>query len=725
MKNFIKNNLVIILILTIAADLRFIGTNPGYNKFHSDEPILYGTAMEMIIRGDLNPLRFDYPAGSIFINYLFFKFIFIPLSWVKFFVVNFAKILEGTIHFPISELEMNRIFYVEIVGTKIYHPLFWGRYVVAMFSFGNVFLIYLLVKKLFNKNLGLIASFLVALNFRQVLSAHMNLPDVYNLFFLLLTIIFCIKLWNSPTKLNYLLVGLSSGAAFSMKYQIFSFIPIVLVHLYVSINNKGIDFKKLFSIDKIFITGFSSLLVFLLFNPYILVDYETARMWIDAVSKRYAMGVNKLNFYPFSYLYHYDYGSIQFIFVLIGIVVGLIKYFRKSILLLAIIVPFFFVFVYFSAGGFYVRNFVTITPLVLIFAAIFLYQIFNKSRLAFSVMLFLAILIPFRNSFFSTYYFTKEWSYNKLTNWLYENFPEGETVAAHPFDPPTGSPLMNKTEFEISGSYSVAEHLENDASWALLNSDWAANPFFFWMSYGLADLPKFWNKPMDILRDTFYGLSIEELFRYQVYFVSKVWQAPDEALVLAKLPKWPTVNFVEIKKYSFDYDSQGWSFMAYDEKENNQFSFDNNSIKFRPTESSFSISKVVSPKIKIKPGHLYKIVGFLKSSESIESKKRNAFLRLDFFENENDVKPLITALSSRLYGENKWLEKNIIDRAPENANFIRVGLQFSDSSSAFVSLDDVIISESQEPVDDITQSHPYNIEEIDLNLFYTNSHGNL
>ncbi len=41
-------NKLLVLILTAAFLIRFIGTNPGYNPYHSDEPAIYGSAIEMI-----------------------------------------------------------------------------------------------------------------------------------------------------------------------------------------------------------------------------------------------------------------------------------------------------------------------------------------------------------------------------------------------------------------------------------------------------------------------------------------------------------------------------------------------------------------------------------------------------------------------------------------------------------------------------------------------------
>ncbi len=735
-----RKNYIFFGIILLASLLRVIGTNPGYNKYHADEPILYGTAIDMVTRGNIDPNRFDYPAGTIFINFVFFKFLFIPLSYLKYFAVNILNLVDGLVQLPKSSIEWERILRLEIIGTKVFYPLFWGRYIVSLFSIGSVVLIYIFSRKVFNNFIGLLSAFLLTVNFRQVMAAHMNLPDPYNAFFLILSLYFTYRMWKKPTTVNYLYAGLCAGASFSMKYQIFSFLPIIFAHLDLLIVNKNIKLGQLIS-RKVFILGFSVLIVFVLLNPYFFIHFESAKMWTSAVSARYAMGVNKLNFFPFSYLYHYDYGPIEFVLVVLGMIVSIIKYPKRFLFLLTIILPFFFVFTYFSAGGFYVRNFVTITPFLLIFASIFIYHFYELLRIRFNdffskiVLVFLiglTVFVPFRNSLLNTYYYTKEWGYYVLSDWLNKNLDPNSVVAANPFDPPTGAPVMIKTEFELSGSYSMSEHRDDGAKYSILNSDWAANLFFFWMSYGYKDLAKYWNKPMYILRNTFYGLSIEELMRYQVFSTFKPWQAPDEALVFSKFPDWGKVDFGIKEKFEFSEGLSGWTVV---DKENYDSDFvwdsasgnkNKGSILFLSSGSPYSIVRIRSNLISVKPGYLYKVDGFIRSDNEFSAKQRNGFLRIDYWSDDDLTKmPIYSAISSRLFGTIKWNLKSVYERAPENSKYLTISFQMADNLTSKMWLDDVILSESKKDVDDITSSSPYNKQKIDLDLFYTNSHGNL
>lgn len=738
----IRRNWIIILIILVASLLRFIGTNPGYNRYHNDEPIIYGTAIDMVRNNSLDPVRFDYPGGPIYINYFAFKFVFIPFRWGVYYTTHVLQILDGTVHIPISALEKDRIFNTFILGGRDFYPLFWGRYVVSFFGVGNVFLLYVLGKKLFSKNVGLIAALLLAINFRQILNSHIDLPDIYNSFFLLLSFITAVSLWKKPILKNYFFAGAAFGLSFSMKYQFFGVLPIMLAHTYTSFESRKF-LKTFFNLNVLFAV-FTSILVFMIFNPYFFVRFELARFWIESVSARYGVGVNTLSIYPISYLYHYDYGAVESFVILAGLILGILKYFRKSILLLAAIFPFMASLLYFSRGGFYVRNFVTITPLFLLFAALFISSVYQfiKKRTGgvFSALILIIILVfvgfvPARNSIIHTYYYTKPWGYQVLSDWLYKNLPPNSIVAANPFDPPTGSPPLRKTEFELSGSYSLAEHRDDGADYALSNSDWTANAFFFWMSYGFSDLKRFWNKPIDILRNTFFGLAIEEHFRYRIFAATKVWQSPDEALVLAKIPVWPKVKFNNLVSFRFDKDMEGWTTMDKEIDGGADYIYDSKnghgsegSIVYLPLGSKYSIVRAASKPIGVTPGYLYKVTGFLKSEEVLDSRNRNGFLRVDFYSANTGLQNvgIVSSISSRLYGTGDWMQKEVVERAPDGAKYMTVSFQMSGSTTGKIWLDDVNVYVSDTRVDDITSKAPYDSsKKIDLDLLYTNSHANL
>jgi len=721
---FVRKNQWLLLILFLAFLFRFVGVRPGYNSFHPDEPILTGKAIQMIKRGNLDPGRYDYPTLSIYVDFLFFKFFFTPIYWMKYYLTNIIGIIDGVIHIPPSALEAKRLFQVEILGVRDISALFWGRYVSALFSLGCVFLIYLLGCKLFNKSIGLVAAFLLIFNFKHVANSHINLPDTYNSFFLLLSIIASVNLWQRPSKKNYILGGIAAGLFFSTKYQFFALFPFGLAHLYRSRNPFSYIFIS---------SGLVFLLVFLILNAYFFINIELALYWMASVSGRYAVGTNNLNLFPLSYLYKVDYGQFESIMILIGSILILRKSFRKGSFLFVTVIPFAFMFLYYTGGGLFVRNFITITPILLLLAAYGIwniYKFFNKRIIpAFStlVLFFLllgSVYVPAKNSLINSYYYTKPWNINVLKDWQRQILPDSVAIAAHPFDPVEGPSNVIRSEFEISGNYSLNEHREAGADWALVNLMWAANPFYFWMGYGFKDLNIYWDKPIDQLRNMYHGLATEELFRYQVFSVTKPWQAPEFNYVMIKFPEWPEVQMKAIKLFDFSDGTQGWSF-GYDDKIGHSSP---GSIAVELSGDKFPYKRITSEPMEVKPGRLYKVEGFLKTGAILPSNQRDGLLRIDFYSEviySADRVGLISSVSSRAWGSDDWFKKQVIERAPGGAKYMVVSLQVGSSGRTKIWADDIVVEESDSEIVEITSQPPYLDKPIDLNLLYFNSIGNL
>lgn len=738
----VKRNRILLIILLMAALLRFVGTRPGYNQYHADEGITYSAATSMVVNGNLDPLRYDYPALVPLINFVFFKFFFIPVRWLQYYLTNISQIIDGLIHIPISSLEKNRIFNIYILGERYINALFWGRYITALFSLGNVFLTYLLSKKLFSKKIALISAFLLVFNYKQVINSHIGLPDIYNAFFLLLSLYFVVKVWEKPTRRNYFIAGIVSGLFFSVKYQFFAFIPIISVFIYQSIRQYGWRINWKFVLN-IVISGVTALLVFILINPYHFLYLDKTIDIVKGVSAKYGMGVDQLNLYPFSYFFHIDYGPPEFIFMFVGFILALRKFARQSLLLFTVIVPFFFVFIYYSNGGFYIRNFITITPLLMMFAAVSIWQIGRLVNSKFGqkfevfiycILLPLTVFVPARNSIINSYYYTQEWGYDVMRPWIKQNLPKDVIVAVHPFDARSLNIGNPRTEFEHSGAFSLNEHKENGAKYAILDLNWAGQPFYFWMSYGLKDLSFFWNKPLDMMRNTYSGIAMEELFRYQVHAVVKPWQAPDTHLIVAKIFDWPQVKMKEIKHFSFKNNSEGWTIYGKDKNEEDKYIFDdsfgygqNGSLLALPGATRFPGVRISSKPISINAGHLYKVSGYMKAELKLESRERDGFIRIDFYgENPNLEKVgIISSVSSRIYGTDSWTRKEVIERAPEGSKYIVISFQTNNATRIKTWLNDISLEESVNEVENISSKSPYDIRVIDLNYVYPNSQSNL
>lgn len=701
---------ILLLILLAAAILRFVGAKPGFNQFHSDQGISYSAATSMIKNKNLDPLRYDYPALVPDINYIFFRSLFIPLGWAQYYLSHIPEILDGTVHIPIAPLERQRIFQVYILAEREINAIFWSRYVTALFGVGSVLLTFILGKKIFGSGVGLISALLLTFNFKHVINSHLGLPDIYNSFFMLLTFLAAFRIWKKPSVLSYVIGGIAAGLSFSTKYQIFAIFPIALANYYQG---------KLFN-SKVFLAAISFVLVFLLTNPYFFIHLDKALTQVSGVALKYGMGTNKITLYPLWYLYNIDLGAPQLLAMFVGLFWALKRKFKETLLLLSFVAPFAFVLFYYSSGGFYVRNLITVTPALLIFASYFAWRIILmlKSKLLISLFLLTLLFIPARNSIIGAFNYTRQWPYEQMGVWIKNNFKTNDTVAAHPFDAVQTGLGKNRTEFEIAGSFSMAEHREAGASYALLNLYWAGNPFYYWMS-GLNIV-----KPLEVMRNTYHGIAAEEMFRYQIHSVTKPWQASDQNLLLIKIPDKPNANLKTVSSFKFDKGLSDWKEVGA----TNAFTFsDTGSIIFAPGGKIQPGSRITSPFIEIKPGHLYVVEAKLRSEKFFSAMERDGFVRIDFYEENTDPSKLgiTSSVSSRVYGTDDWVKKEVFDVAPANAHYLTVSFGMYNFVRGKVWFDDVNISESIDVVPQLNSEPVYIKKDIDLNLLYPNSHGNL
>lgn len=668
-----KQNSLLILIFILAFLLRFIGTNPGYNQFHSDEGMSYSSAVSMIKNGNLDPLRYDYPSLVPLVNYVFFRTIFIPLAWGKYYLTHVGEIIDGALHLPIAPLERNRIFQVSILGNREINALFWGRYVTALFSLGNVFLAYLLGKRMFGKRVGLLAAFLLAVNYKAVANSHLGLPDTYNAFFLMLALIFSYRLINEPTAQNYLITGVLVGLSFSVKYQIFAAFSFIVAHLYAS----RLNVKKLLSM-KVIGAGLGAVLVFVILNPYFFIHLEQALKAVSDVSQKYAMGRMKLMTYPFYYLVNIDYGPPVFALAVLGIFYGLKKFFKKSILLLSVVVPFFFVMTYYSVGGFYIRNFITVTPLLMIFAAMFFDRIVARVKY-FWLAIPLVIFVPLRNSLVNSTYYLKPWSYKEIVVKSEKVLPKKAIVASHPFDPLPE--WAGRILFERAFSYSLAEFREGGANYALINMDWTGYPFYDWMTSTYPESLKYWRKPVWEMRETFPAAAIEEMMNYVLTESFKPWQAPEAALFLVKVPYFENVRY--------------------------------------QVEKRVNLNELT----KIQPNRVYRIKAMIKSERLIEKDKRSAYLKADFYGGGDLKEKVSTAVSRRYFGEG-WQEIEIIFPAPPDADYLKLSFGTYLNDFENYTLGKITVQESKEEYRSDSTTHKVDFA-VYKDLLFPYSHGNL
>ena len=200
-----RRSTVIILIaavIAIAAGLRLWGITWGlptakhYFSYHPDETTILLSAMKVdVFSGQLDPEFYNY--GSLFI-----------------YLVNIAAVLGsllGWISFTSSNL------FAQIGEfAKLYLA---GRLIAVGLGVLTVYLVYRLGRKAYGAGAGLLAALFVAVMPLHVMDSKFMTVDVPATFFVVLSLLFAVRIADGHRFRDYLFAGLFAGLAAGTKYN--------------------------------------------------------------------------------------------------------------------------------------------------------------------------------------------------------------------------------------------------------------------------------------------------------------------------------------------------------------------------------------------------------------------------------------------------------------------------------------------------------------------------
>ncbi len=718
--------IIILVVLFVGGLFRFLGVNPGFNQFHSDEGISYSAAVSMLRNSNFDPLRYDYPALVPEVNWLTFRFIFTPIYWTKYYITNINQMIDGYLPYIPKEVDMNRIFQNDILGNREINALFWGRYTTAFVSTASIFALYLLALRMFNRKVALLSAIFLAFHFRSVTNSHLGLPDTYNAFFLLFSLIASWSIQKYPTKGSYILAGVAVGLSLATKYQVFAILPFIFSHLlrYWNPQNPR-SFFTIFKDFKIVIAGLSALFIFIILNPYLIINFDFATYSIHEVSLKYAMGKSVISLFPLHYWIFNDFGLVLVGVIFAGILFSVYRRSSQALFLLAHVVPFLFVMLYYSNGGFYVRNFITVSPLFLLFAALLVVEIYTFLRrfnllfasFAIAALISLLVYMPITNILIHTREYQKPWNYKTIVEDVRSVLPKNAVVVGHPFDPLPSELEPKRISISTANLYSLQEFRKMKADFALINMDWAADPFYGWMtSAGGESLSYVLHKPYDQMRETYWGLSIEEMMHYAVTGRYKPWQAPEANLFLIAVPKFTSYTFSSPDQVPLDTK---WRKMNQSDAPDTFLLIrENNTLALGPGSGKFGIARFVSPEMPVEPGVVYRLSAQLESEKDFANATPNVFIRVDFYNKEQGK--ILTSVSDRFVGKKGSIE--VLTQVPPDAQYLTISYQATNALAGSVMLSSVSMAKAK-------AKEPFPQQFVSFSdyqdLLYPNSHGNL
>lgn len=422
-----KNGFYIFLIIIAAFIVRAIGIQYGLPfLYHDDEPIIVNYALAYGT-GDFNPHVFNI---APLITYILF-FIYGIFFAVGYLLNHFHSLKD----FAYLYLNNPTPFY--IIGRVIF-GLICGTL--------SVYLLYVLGKKYFNRQIGILASVFLAFNFLHVRDSHFIYFDIP---LTLCVISFFIKGYDffSPVKRkDYALLGLLLGLSISVKYQgiylIFPFLAFLSYNLYISRDVKIAD-KSL----NLFLSQAVAIAVIFAGNPFLFLNFSE---FMAKAQKFPYMAVSPLHHLKIS-LFN-GCGALMTVFGILGMIWAAFRN-HKSIIISSYIIFYYILIVRISQLG--ERLVLPIIPLLLLFAAYAVFGLIGgiKDRVLSASLIILVSLILIYPSlgriFYSDLLFLREDTRTTAYNWIKDNIRAKSRIALDATA--SGFPRLERDKEQVRG----------------------------------------------------------------------------------------------------------------------------------------------------------------------------------------------------------------------------------------------------------------------------------
>ena len=148
------------------------------------------------------------------------------------------------------------------------HDLFIVRLVEIIIGSLGCVLLYLIVKEIFNKRVGVIAAIIAAFYAPFIFYSGILVPTVFTVFFYLASLLIFVKAIQAPSKRRFFLFGVIAGLAIMLRASMLLFLPLALAWVVII----SADKKKALKNAALAIVG-----VLLVMTPLLVRNYIVSR----------------------------------------------------------------------------------------------------------------------------------------------------------------------------------------------------------------------------------------------------------------------------------------------------------------------------------------------------------------------------------------------------------------------------------------------------------------
>ncbi len=450
---FLTGNYILILILILAASLRFYGLNWDQNyKLHPDERMITIVALNIHLPQTEDEWRNVFTPQSP-LNPHFFAYGNFPIYFLK---------ISGSL---VSFLDPGFADYnwINLLGRG------WS----AIFDIGIIITLFYLGKKLFNQTVGLLSSLFYSVSVLPIQLSHFYTVDTPLTFFVLLTLYQLVRFYEKPTTIRSVLIGFLFGLSLATKTSALLLVSsigvaIAVDFLLIFIKNPHrphiwlphlpIFIKRLF-VDGLMIIAMS-LITFMVFEPFALIDFssfwnqtqEQRRMTSDAFTFPYTLQyVGKIPYlHEIKNIFFWGQGPILAVLSFTGVLYFAylaLKKHRQSVWAKELILVTFFWVYFMVVGNFaigFIRYMLPIYPILCLSAAVLFYAVFKRLPIVL-YSLFIILLLIWPLSF--THIYSQPNTRVLATEWINKNIPQGATIATEHWD--DGLPIGTQSNYKV------------------------------------------------------------------------------------------------------------------------------------------------------------------------------------------------------------------------------------------------------------------------------------
>jgi YYY domain-containing protein len=183
---------------------------------------------------------------------------------------------------PIYAVKIVQATFSPFINIDFSDLRFIGRGLSAMADAGTVMMVFLLAKRLYSRQVGILASLLTSLAVLHIQLSHFYAVDTYLTFFIITSVYFMACLVQEGRLIYSLLAGAFIGLALASKISVAPmFLAFLVAHVIYAVSSKGERFT-LFSpfrtlqnpiILNILLGGIVSLAMFFITTPYAFLDW--------------------------------------------------------------------------------------------------------------------------------------------------------------------------------------------------------------------------------------------------------------------------------------------------------------------------------------------------------------------------------------------------------------------------------------------------------------------